>query len=139
MMGDLTKNISSHEVRCKCGNCNVTIQDHEEVLELVQETCDHFARSEGVERVVLVLLSGARCYDYNRIPIDEGGPGSNDSSQHPRCGAIDFQIFVRGQQVPTKRIYDYLDTKYQTKFGLGLYRTFNHLDDRRSRARWDLT
>lgn len=138
-MGNLTKNISSHEVRCKCGECEVEIQDHEEVLEIVQDVCNHIAAQERVEKVVLKITSGARCYNYNRKPTSEGGPASNDRSQHPRCTAIDFQIFVNGRQVPTKRIYDYLDTKYMTRLGLGLYNSFNHVDSRRVRARWDRT
>ena len=135
-MGDLTKNISKNEVKCKCGNCDVTIHKDEEILELVQECCNHYAREEGVEKVVLIITSAARCYEYNRKPINEGGPGSNDNSQHPRARAIDFKIMVRGQQIPPRRIYDRLCTKYQVKFGLGLYNSFVHLDSRRSRARW---
>ncbi len=135
-MGDLTLNISRHELKCRCGECNVRIQDHEPIIQIVQDVCDSFARKYGVPKVSLYITSAARCYEYNRIPIDENGPGSNDESQHPRCRAMDIQLFINGAQVPPALIYKYLCAKYPHKYGFGLYNSFVHADDRPIKARW---
>lgn len=126
----LTKNIWQHELDCKCGNCDVTILKDEPVINIVQDTCDHFAKEYSVKKVILDILSGARCYEYNRTV------GSNDNSQHPRARAIDFKIFINGAQVPPNLVYNYLNKKYPDSLGLGIYTTFVHVDDRPSKARW---
>ena len=135
-MGDLTKNISQHELTCKCGKCSVTIQAHEPIIWMVQKACDYFAAEYGVEKVKLTITSAARCYEYNRIPDKDGGPGSNDESQHPRCSAMDIKIFTDSVQVPTKKVADYFDHNYPTSCGIGVYKTFTHIDSRSEKARW---
>ena len=131
-MGDLTINISRHELKCKCGKCRVRIQDHEPIIQIVQGVCDHFAKEYGVQKVSLYITSAARCYEYNR----SDDVGSNDESQHPRCGAMDIQIFVNGAQIPPALIYKYLCATYPHKYGIGLYKSFTHADDRPIKARW---
>lgn len=129
-MGDLTHNISRHELACKCG-CGLDTMDWE-TIQIVQETCDHFANKLNLPKVVLIITSAARCYPYNRVPVSEGGPGSNDNSQHPKCRAIDFRI----KGVSTKEIYNYLDKKYPNQYGIGYHRSFVHFDSRGWKARW---
>lgn len=129
-MGDLTRNISRHELACNCG-CGFSSMDWE-TIEVVQDVCDHFANILGVDKVVLNITSAARCYAYNRLPSSEGGPGSNDKSQHPKACALDFQIVG----VSPKAIYEYLNHKYPNKYGIGEYTTFIHFDSRSYRARW---
>ncbi len=138
-MSKITKNIWHHELVCKCKDpeCNVTILDNEPIIQIVQGVCDYFKRKYKVKKVTLLIGRGASCYVYNRLPVSEGGPGSNDSSQHPRACAIDFKILLpSGEQVPTKEIYDYLDKKYPDSLGLGLYDGFNHADGRAVKGRW---
>lgn len=136
-MGDLTKNISRHELLCKCGNCNVTILDDEPVIQIVQDACDHFAKINNVHKVYLYIGRGASCFVWNRTPVKDGGPGSNDNSQHPRACAIDFKIFLLNKkQISTKDIRNYLNDKYPNALGLGLYFSFNHVDTRPNKARW---
>ena len=135
-MGDYTKNISRHETKCNCGNCDVYIQPHEPILAIWQGACDHFADKYGVSKVQLEITSAARCYVYNRIPIEDGGPGSNDESQHPRCTAMDGKIFVNGKQIPPKEVYDYFDVRYPNSGGFSAYNTFTHGDGRQTKARW---
>ena len=131
-MGDLTKNISRSELLCKCGKCNVRILDDEPIIQIVQETCDHFAKNYNVDRVVLYIGRGASCYVHNRS--DE--VGSNDNSQHPRGCAIDFKIFLPDKtQIKPKEVYDYLNKKYPSSLGLGLYESFTHADTRPKKAR----
>lgn len=132
-MGDLTKNISRHELKCKCGKCNVTIQDHEPIIQVVQDVVDWFQGGLHSDIYVAVrITSAARCYEYNR----SGMVDSNDESQHPRCSAMDIQIFIAGRKVKARKVYDYLNTKYPKKYGIGNYDTFTHIDTRAIRARW---
>lgn len=124
-MGDLTKNISRRELACNCG-CGFDSMDWE-TINAVQECCDRFSESMGGIRIYCEITSAARCLAYNlRV-------GSNNASQHPKARAIDFKI--RG--VAPKTIYDYLNTRYSGRYGIGLYPTFVHLDTRTNGpARW---
>lgn len=133
-MAYVTKNITEEELRCKCGNpeCTYRITPYEPVIGIVQDACDHFAVLGGLARVVAVIHSAARCTEYNRKPVSEGGPGSTDDSQHPRAKAIDFHI----AGVTPFELYSYLDAKYPGLLGLGLYTTFVHVDTRPTSARW---
>jgi uncharacterized protein YcbK (DUF882 family) len=123
-MGDLTKNISRHEVSCRCGCGSDSIDA--ETIEVVQECCDHFSDITG-SRVVAAINSGNRCLGHNR------SIGSRDSSQHPKGRAIDFRIV----NVDPADVYKYLDERYSGKYGVGNYPTFTHLDTRTNGgSRW---
>lgn len=124
-MGDLTKNISRHELRCNCGKCDYQTMDFE-TINVVQEACDYFAKKQGVAKVTLSINSAHRCFPYNRAV------GSNDASQHPRGNAMDIKI----SGVSPKELYLFLDKKYPDKYGIGCYSTFTHIDTRRTKARW---
>lgn len=126
-MGDLTKNISRHELMCKCGKCDFQTGDFETIM-IVQECCDHFAEKLGVDKVSVSINSAHRCFEHNR----SDAVGSSDGSQHPRGNAIDFKI--RG--VSAKEQYEYLAAKYPDKYGIGCYSNFTHVDSRRYKARW---
>ena len=128
-MTQLTKNIWSHELDCKCGKCDVTIQHHEPVIQCVQKCCDYFSDKLG-GKIVLKITSAARCYEHNR------DIGSNDNSQHPRCRAMDIKLFFDGVQIHPKDIYEYFDNQYPDSCGIGLYNTFTHFDTRSEKARW---
>jgi uncharacterized protein YcbK (DUF882 family) len=130
-MGNLTKNISRHELACNCG-CGSDSMDWE-TISVVQGTCTHFEGVLGVEKVTLRINSGHRCFQYNKKPISLGGPGSNDNSQHPQARAIDFSI----DGVTPLDVYIYLVTKYPDKYGVGKYDNFTHFDARTNGpARW---
>lgn len=129
-MGDLTRNISRHELMCKCHGCDFEIQDHEPVIDVVQDLCNSMAEYAGVNKVRLEITSPARCLNYNREI------GSNDQSQHVRANAMDVKIFAGEQQVHPSRIHAYLCERYPHTFGLGMYKTFNHIDTREAPARW---
>lgn len=135
-MGDLTKNISRHELECPCGECSVRILDDEPVIQIVQECADDFAERLGVEKLIVIVTSAARCFTYNRSKKI----GSNDNSQHPRCCAIDFQLFMpkTKDQIEPELINQYLIEKYPNSLGIGLYQSFNHVDTRPNKARWKI-
>ncbi len=126
----MTKNISRKELACNCG-CGFQSMDYETIV-VVQDCCDHFAEVLNLDKVVLHINSAARCYEYNRKPVSDGGPGSNDNSPHPRANAMDIAI----NGVHPDNICTYLATKYPDKYGIGRYRTFTHFDSRSTRARW---
>lgn len=119
-MGDRTKNISRHELACSCG-CGFDSMDGE-TLDVWQDACDHFAKALGLDRVVFIPHSGARCFRYNRTPE----VGSNDNSQHPLARALDGHIVG----VTPLKLYTYLTGKYKGRYGFGLYTTFVHVDTR---------
>ena len=129
-MGNLTKNISRYELACSCG-CGFTSMDFE-TINIVQEACDHFAGEQGVGKVMLTINSAARCLTYNRKPVSKGGPGSNNKSQHPLANAMDFSI----SGVSPLEVYEYLNNKYPTQYGIGRYVEFTHFDSRNYKARW---
>jgi zinc D-Ala-D-Ala carboxypeptidase len=120
-MGDLTKNISRKEIECQCG-CGLDTMDYETAA-VWQEARDHFNAPLHINDR---NHSGARCLTHNREI------GSSDSSQHPRCRAIDGEI----EGVTPKELYDYFDLKYPDRYGIGLYSWGVHLDTRKEKARW---
>jgi uncharacterized protein YcbK (DUF882 family) len=128
-MGDLTKNISASELLCKCPSCEVRIQDHEEVIGVVQHICDHFAEYHS-SSIRLEITSAARCREHNLTV------GSNDESQHIRCSAMDIKLFCDGQQIPPKQVYRYADKAFSFGYGIGSYSSFTHIDTRSKKARW---
>lgn len=121
-MGDLTANISRSELQCSCG-CGSDSMDFE-TIQVVQHCCDHFAHKQKVDKVVLRITSAHRCFKYNRLPETDGGPGSNDNSQHPQARAIDFKI---GGVSPAD-VYAFLVERYPDKYGFGRYNSFTHAD-----------
>jgi hypothetical protein len=72
--------------------------------------------------------SGYRDILYNRAV------GSNDASQHVRFTALDL---VPPKGVTPRQLYELLLTHPDAnKLGIGLYRTFVHIDTRGTAARW---
>jgi uncharacterized protein YcbK (DUF882 family) len=116
-MGDLSNNFSRHEFACKCG-CGFDTVDVE-LIPVLQALRDYFARR-------VTISSGCRCGAYNyRV----GGSGK---SQHTFAKAADISV----QSVAPSTVHHYLDKKYESKYGIGLYQTFTHIDVRKIRARW---
>ena len=124
-MGDLSKNISRHEVACKC-HCGFDTLDIDTAM-IVQGACDYFAMKLDIPRVALIITSGCRCLGYNRTV------GSTDGSQHPKGRALDIKIL----EVSPEDVYAYFTTTYPDRFGFGKYDTFTHVDTRTNGpARW---
>jgi uncharacterized protein YcbK (DUF882 family) len=124
-MGNLTKNISRHEVACKC-QCGLDSMDFETIM-VVQDTCDFFALKLGLPRVHVTINSGCRCEAHN------AKIGGAENSQHPKCRAIDLKIL----EVSPADVYDYLVKRYPVQYGIGKYNSFTHIDTRTDGpARW---
>lgn len=119
-MGDLTKNISRHEVKCKCGRCDYRTIDFE-LANIIQGACDHFAAKFKTDRVVLGITSAHRC------PIHNAKVGGAPDSMHLKGNAVDH--YILGVAIEELHKY-YQDTLPANKFGLKLYldKGFVHLD-----------
>jgi len=134
-MGDITQNISRHEIACQC-QCGFDTIDYT-VIEALQMTADHFASVYHC-RIWVDITSGCRC-----IPHNATIPGATDDSQHPLGRAIDFKLFVRhpidgkrSTQVDPIDINEYLD-EHHPLLGIGRYTNRNHIDSRTGGpARW---
>lgn len=113
----MTKNFKRKEFACKDGCGLDTVK--QELVEVLQDVRDHFDKP-------VVINSGLRCKTHNaRV-------GGAPKSQHLLGTAAD--ICIAG--VTPKEVYDYLDGKYPDTYGIGLYKTFTHIDIRNKKARF---
>lgn len=126
-MGNITLNISRHELRCRCGNCNYEFADFE-TIEAIQAACDHFASKRCLFKSVLNITGPARC------PAHNASVGGARDSYHMNGGAIDHNI----AGVSQKDLAAFYDQMAPEKFGIGIYtkKGFVHLDARPIAARW---
>ena len=106
------------EFACQCG-CGWDAIDFE-LLEVLIDVRSYFNSP-------VLITSGNRCEKHNK---EIGGA---EKSQHTLGKAADFKV----KHVSPVLVYNYLDTKYPDKYGLGIYENRVHLDVRNSRARWD--
>lgn len=84
-MGDLTKNLSRYEIKCKCGKCDFDTIDFS-IVDAFQKVCDKAAELKGLDKVYATIVSGCRCDWHN------GKEGGKSTSLHPEGRAIDFSI-----------------------------------------------
>jgi uncharacterized protein YcbK (DUF882 family) len=123
-MGDLSPHFNRSEFKCRCGKCKQDAVDHGlvVVLERLRVHCE-------IEREYsfITVTSGNRCFEYNMAI------GGSENSQHLWSKAADIQ--VKGWS--SEEIYALLDARYPDTFGIGLYRTWVHIDVRTFKARWD--
>jgi len=116
-MDKVSRHFNRSEFACSCG-CGLDPVDVK-LLEMAEKVREHFGRPIKVH-------CACRCLKHNREI------GSKDSSQHPKCKAIDFHV----KGVEHQEVYDYIH-KYIEVCGLGIYNWGIHLDCRGSIARWD--
>lgn len=112
-----TIDFTREEFACKCG-CGFDAVDTD-LLEVLIDLRNHFNSP-------VYINSGCRCLMHNRII------GGEDTSQHVRGKAAD----VRVRRFTPEQVYDYLTSKYPSRFGIGLYGLFVHVDSRSVKARW---
>lgn len=113
----ISKYFNRHEIACRCG-CGLDTMDA--VTLQLADACRDFVGAP------ITPSSGARCLAHNREQ------GSKDTSQHPKCRAMDLPV------PDPAALYVWLCENYPNKYGFGLYNTFVHIDSRTGRpARWD--
>ena len=116
-MGDLSRNFSRGEFECSCcGDTKIS----DELVNVLQELRNEL---EGP----IHITSAYRCKAHN------DSVGSTDKSQHLLGTAAD--IVVKG--CTPAFIYQWLDSKYPNKYGMGKYKSFVHIDVRKRKARWN--
>lgn len=117
-MGDISKNFSRSEHTCNCG-CGFDTVDVELNHILQVDLRDYYNKE-------VIVSGGNRCPFWN---LHEEG---SDNSYHMKAKASDTKV----KGVSPLAVYTYLNRKYPNKYGLGLYKTFVHIDSRPDRARW---
>lgn len=119
MPGDISDHFSRWEVTCKCG-CGFNTADYELVI-VVEDVREHFGQK-------VTINSWCRCKMHN---VNEGG---KPSSQHLLGKGSDIVV----ENVPANVVAGYLENKYFSKYGIGRYDDFTHIDVRSGlKARWD--
>ncbi len=106
------------EFACNCG-CGFSAVDVE-LLEVLEDVREHFNQP-------ITINSGCRCEAHNKAV------GGEVRSKHTQGIAADF--VVRG--VSPAKVHQYLVGKYPNEYGIGLYKTWVHLDVRGEKARWE--
>ena len=130
-MGDLTKNLSRSEFRCRCG-CGFDTVDFE-LVTVLQAAVDHFSR-EFAESVMVVITGPNRCKLHNTAV------GGSSKSLHITGRAVDHKMYLADpmRQIPPGQVSDYYESLYPDKFGIGRYDNRTHIDVRSDGpARWD--
>jgi hypothetical protein len=116
-MGDLSTHFSSSEFACKDGTRGTIDPALIDMLEVVRTRFDR----------PLTIVSGYRTAAWNKKV------GGATRSFHTKGMAADFKI----PGVPPAEIYSFCDTRWPIS-GVGLYRSWVHLDCRAYKARWGL-
>ncbi len=117
----LSEHFKKKEFACKDG-CGLGLKDGDvdpELVEVLEDVRTHFGKP-------VVINSGLRCESHNK---KQGGA---KASQHLLGTAADIRI----AGVSPNDVYAYLNEKYTTKYGVGKYRIFTHIDVRANKARW---
>lgn len=116
-MGDISKNLSRHEFACQCG-CGFDTVDFE-LVNVIQAGCDYFDTTVHIN-------SGCRCDEHNK---NEGG---HPNSKHTEAKAGD----VVYKDTPPELVASYFERLFPTKYGIGRYNTFTHIDVQSKKKRW---
>lgn len=142
-MGDLSGNLSRHEIACQCG-CGFDTMDIKTVS-LIQEYAD-FLKEKYDTKVIVDIRGGNRCKEHNEFVQKKYNPNYiqySSKSRHMVADSVDIKYFVmiRGTktQIDPKEVNEYFDKKYPDSLGLGIYHNRNHIDRRAEKARWDKT
>ena len=116
-MGDLNKFFSRREFECKCG-CGMRGVDAE-LLTALTKIREHFERP-------VTITSGNRCKIHNT------NVGGEKGSMHTKGIAADFKVEGVAPETVARKLNDW----YNDRHGVGLYKTWVHLDMRKEKVRW---
>ena len=124
-MGDLTKNFSLSEFKCKDGT---SVPD--DLLENVQELAENLQVLRDYLGVPVRVISGYRSPKYNRRI------GGAKRSQHMTARAADLKVTGVSPDQVREAILLLIKQGKMKKGGVGRYTTFTHYDTRGRNARW---
>jgi uncharacterized protein YcbK (DUF882 family) len=111
-MGDLTTNVSRHEIKCKCGKCSFDTIDYQ-ILTYAQDVFDECSNLLG-KKCIVTITSGCRCEAHNK------SVGGKPTSKHTQGKAIDFMVrgfdeakllVICGLVLPVGKFYSYSPAK----------------------------
>lgn len=116
-------NISEHfrrsEFACHCG-CGFAAVDAE-LLKVLEDVRCHF-------NAKVKITSGCRCKSHNsRV-------GGASKSKHVFGIAADIKV----DGTSPVNVAKYLKKKYPKKYGIGVYKSWTHIDVRSNKARWSV-
>lgn len=117
-MGDINEYFSRKEFGCRCG-CGFESVDAE-LLTVLTRIRKHFNSP-------ITITSGNRCKIHN---TNQGGASG---SKHTKGIAADFKVDAATPQ----QVVNLLNEWYPDRYGVGLYKTWTHLDVRSDKARWE--
>lgn len=114
----LSKNFTVKEFACSDGTDTVFISLA--LVNLLQKIRDHFGKA-------VIINSAYRTEDHNK------SIGGATYSQHKYGLAVDIHI----NGVTPKEIAAYVETLIPSSGGIGIYKSFTHVDVRRVKSRWN--
>ncbi len=114
----LSKNFRVREFACHDGTDTVFIAD--ELVDLLQKIRDHYGKP-------VCINSGYRTEVWNKA---HGGAAQ---SQHKYGRAADIHI----EGVTPAALAAYVESIMPSTGGIGIYKSFTHVDVRANRARWN--
>lgn len=112
-----TKHFKVSEFKCKCGKCETKLD--KELLSVLELVRLRFGQP-------VIITSGYRC------PTHNANVGGASKSKHMEGIAADIKV----KNTSPDTVYAYLDEIYPTSYGVGLYKSWVHIDVRPNKARW---
>lgn len=116
----LSANFKVREFRCKDGSDKILVETA--LVNLLQELREHFGKA-------VTISSAYRTGSHNTAV------GGSPRSRHLLGTAADISIYG----VTPLEVAQYAEALMPSSGGIGLYKTFTHVDMRTSRTRWDST
>lgn len=114
---NLSKHFQRSEFACKC-HCGFSTVDAE-LLNTLERVRDYFNSP-------VTINSGCRCYNHN------SNIGGSSHSKHCFGIAADFTV----KDHTPEEVYEFINRYEPESYGLGLYKSWVHLDVRSTKARW---
>lgn len=105
----------------KCNDNSRVVVLNAELVQVLESMRAHFGKP-------ITITSGYRTVQYNSTLKN-----SSPNSQHTHGNAADIKI----TDVTPLTAYNYLCNAYPSKYGIGIYDTFVHVDVRPNKSRWD--
>lgn len=114
----LSTNFRVKEFACTDGSDPIFIDT--ELVNVLQKIRTHFNKS-------VTITSAYRTASHNKAV------GGATYSQHLYAKAADIKV----NGVAPKKVAQYAETLLKNKGGIGVYKTFTHIDIRSSKSRWN--
>ena len=124
-MGDITKNFSAIEFKCKDGS-----HVPDDLMDNVRLLCENLQVLRDELNRPIRVISGYRSPKYNRRI------GGARRSQHMTAKAADIRVSGMSPQEVRTVILRLIKEGKMMSGGVGLYTTFTHYDVRGRNARW---